>query len=79
MLAPGGLLYFVVPVGQPTIVFHAHRIFRASDIVQAFGELELLEFSLINDDGSFTEHVSVAEADLQSYACGCFLLRRPLV
>lgn len=77
VLAPGGLFYFVVPVGQPTIVFHAHRIFRASDIVAAFGELELLEFSLVNDDGSFTEHVPLEAADPQRYACGCFLFRRP--
>ncbi len=79
VLAPGGLLYFVVPVGQPTIVFHAHRIFRASDIAAAFGELELLEFSLINDDGSFTENVAMTAADPQRYACGCFLFRRPAV
>jgi hypothetical protein len=77
VLAPGGLLYFVVPVGQPTIVFHAHRIFRASDIVAAFGELELLEFSLVLDDGRFVERVSPALADTQRYGCGCFLLRRP--
>ncbi len=76
VLAPGGLLYFVVPVGQPTIVFHAHRIFRASDIVTAFAELELLEFSLINDDGSFVENVPLQAADAQRYACGCFLFRR---
>jgi len=71
VLAPGGLLYFVVPVGQPTIVFHAHRIFCASDVAAAFGELELLEFSLINDDGSFTENVPLTAADPQRYACGC--------
>jgi SAM-dependent methyltransferase len=77
VLAPGGLLYFVVPVGQPTIVFHAHRIFRASDIVAAFGELELLEFSLVLDDGRFVERVTPALADTQRYGCGCFLFRRP--
>lgn len=77
VLAPGGRLYFVVPVGQPTIVFHAHRIFRASDIVAAFGELELLEFSLVLDDGRFMEHVDPALADTQRYGCGCFVLRRP--
>lgn len=77
VLAPGGLLYFVVPVGRPTIVFHAHRIFRAQDIVAAFAELELLEFSLVLDDGRFVEHVDVAVSDTQRYGCGCFLLRRP--
>ncbi|KAK6023888.1 hypothetical protein OSTOST_10311 [Ostertagia ostertagi] len=78
VLAPGGLLYFVVPVGQPTVVFNAHRVFRASDIAATFDGLELLEFSLVNDDGSFTEHVPLQAADPQRYACGCFLFKKPL-
>lgn len=77
VLAPGGLLYFVVPVGEPCVVFNAHRIFRASDIVARFGELELLEFSLVHDRGRFEEHVAPSLADGQRYACGCFLFRRP--
>lgn len=78
VLAPGGLLYFVVPVGQPTVVFNAHRVFRARDIVTDFGGLELLEFSLIDDQGTFTEHVPLQAADTQRYGCGCFLFKKPL-
>jgi hypothetical protein len=77
VLAPGGLLYFVVPVGEPAVVFNAHRVFRASDVVQAFPSLELVEFSLVRDDGRFEENVSPQAADGQRYACGCFLLRKP--
>lgn len=77
VLAPGGLLYFVVPVGEPCVVFNAHRIFRASDIVRRFGTLELVEFSLVNDNGRFDEHVAPEAADGQRYACGCFLFRKP--
>lgn len=79
VLAPGGLLYFVVPVGEPCVVFNAHRVFRASDVVRRFGTLELLEFSLVGDDGRFVEHVAVTAADGQRYACGCFLFRKPAV
>lgn len=77
VLAPGGLLYFVVPVGEPCVQFNAHRIFRASDIVQRFGTLELVEFSLVHDNGRFEEHVAPTAADGQRYACGCFLFRKP--
>ena len=76
-LAPGGLLYFVVPVGKPTLVFHAHRIFRASDIAQRFGELELIEFALVDDAGRFHEGLPLTASDGLSYGCGCFLFRRP--
>jgi len=76
VLAPGGLLYFVVPVGRPAVVFNAHRIFRARDIASRFAELELLEFSLVDDAGAFHERVPLAAADPLAYGCGCFLLRK---
>lgn len=78
VLAPGGLLYFVVPVGEPCVMFNAHRIFRASDIVRHFVSLKLVEFSLVHDNGTFEEGVNISIADGQRYACGCFLFRKPL-
>lgn len=78
VLAPGGLLYFVVPVGQPTVVFNAHRVFRARDIVADFDGLQLLEFSLVDDQGNFRENVPLQVADAQRYGCGCFLFKKPL-
>jgi SAM-dependent methyltransferase len=77
VLEPGGLLYFVVPVGRPAVVFNAHRIFRARDIVLRFGALELVEFSLVDDIGAFHEHVSLATSDTLCYGCGCFVFRKP--
>jgi len=77
VLAPGGLLYFVVPVGRPTVVFNAHRIFRASDIVLQFCGLELLEFSVLDDAGQFFENQPLSASDGLSYGSGCFLFRKP--
>jgi hypothetical protein len=76
VLAPGGLLYFVVPVGQPCVQFNTQRIFRASEIVHRFSTLELVEFSLVDDNGLFQEYSTPAAADRQSCACGCFLFRK---
>ena len=50
VLAPGGLLLFVVPVGQPRVCFNAHRIYSYGQIVEAFAKLYLEEFALIPDD-----------------------------
>jgi SAM-dependent methyltransferase len=47
VLAFGGSLIFVVPIGKPKIMFNAHRIYSYSQIVDYFAELELEEFSLI--------------------------------
>ena len=70
------LLHDSDAVGQPKVVFNAHRVFRARDIVADFDDLELLEFSLVHDDGTFTENVPLETSDTQRYACGCFLFRK---
>jgi len=75
VLAPGGSLLIVVPVGIPRICFNAHRIYRFQQVCEAFSGLKLREFSLIPDDPAFggliynaTEEV----VDCQHYGCGCF-------
>ncbi len=47
VLAPGGSLLFVVPVGKPVIQFNAHRIYAYRQILEAFPELKLREWRLI--------------------------------
>jgi Caenorhabditis protein of unknown function, DUF268 len=80
VLAPGGNLFFVVPVGKPRIVFNAHRIYSFEQIRTAFNELVLREFSLIPDNGEEAGLIRGASPDLvhhQDYGCGCFWFQRP--
>jgi SAM-dependent methyltransferase len=75
VLAPGGTLLFVVPVGQPRIEFNAHRIYSYEQIRKAFSTLTLKEFSLIPDDHKTYGLIKNADSSLvaaQRYACGCF-------
>jgi SAM-dependent methyltransferase len=75
VLAIGGSLLFVVPVGKPRIMFNAHRIYAFDQIMDRFTDLELREFALIPDnpnDGGLLRHAAKELADLQRYACGCF-------
>jgi len=76
VVAARGLLYFVTPVGVPSIVFHAHRIFSPFDIVKWFDGFDLIEFALITDDRRFFEGATLESAAVQRYGCGCFLFRR---
>jgi SAM-dependent methyltransferase len=79
VLAPGGNLLFVVPVGRPRIMFNAHRIYSYGQIIDYFSELMLIEFALIPDcpaDGGLISNASKEQADSQSYACGCFWFTR---
>jgi len=79
VLAPGGSLLFVTPVGRPGIMFNAHRIYSYEAIVQAFDGLQLHEFSLIPDNGyeaGIIHNASASVANAQTYGCGCFWFKR---
>jgi SAM-dependent methyltransferase len=79
VLAPGGSLLFVVPVGRARIAFNAHRIYSYGHVTKSFADLSLIEFALIPDDreAKLIADASGELADAQDYGCGCFWFRRP--
>jgi SAM-dependent methyltransferase len=80
VLAPGGSLIFVVPVGKPRVAFNAHRIYGFGHVVDAFEELELEQFAVVPDGRTgmpLLVNPPDGLADAQSYGCGCFWFRRP--
>src|SRR3954454_12459503 len=77
VVAPGGRLLFSGPIGRHRVCFNAHRIHDPLDVLERFGELELLEFSVVDDGRRFIRHVDPAAYRGQTYACGMFLLERP--
>jgi SAM-dependent methyltransferase len=82
VLAPGGALLFVVPVGRPRLRFNAHRIYAFRQVREAFRGLELKEFALVPDDpthGGLIKNPAEAVVDSQNYGCGCFWFVRPHV
>lgn len=75
VLAVGGSLLFVVPVGKPVIEFNAHRIYAFQQILDAFPDLSMKEFSLVPDNGveaGIIRDASGEWADQQHCGCGCF-------
>lgn len=80
VLAQGGDLLFVVPVGKPIIRFNAHRIYSYRQICEYFKDLNLKEFMLIPDNALETEIIYNAtedQVDEQDYGCGCFWFQKP--
>lgn len=72
VLAPGGNLYFALPVGRPMIAFNAHRIHAAETIVEYFPSLQLRELSGVGDDGRYHENIPPETFRDSAYACGFF-------
>lgn len=80
VLAPGGSLLFVTPVGkEATIQFNAHRIYTYELVLKLFPNLKLKEFSYIPEHGTdgIHEHANPSELDTETYACGCFVFTKP--
>ena len=72
VLAPGGNLLFVTPVGKPVVQFNAHRVYSFEQIASYFQPLRIKEFALIPDEGGLIEHADPALVANQKYGCGCF-------
>jgi hypothetical protein len=79
VLAPGGRLYFSVPVGRERVEFNAHRVFAPKTILDTFSTLKLISFSFVGDDGSFYEDIDPFGIPESNLACGLFELTKPVV
>lgn len=81
ILAKGGNLLFVVPIGKPKIMFNAHRIYSYEQILSYFKNLNLIEFTLIPEypnNGEFLINPSTQMVTQEEYACGCFWFQKGL-
>lgn len=76
VLAPGGSLYFGLPVGRPRTCFNAHRVHSTDQIMEYFSGLKLAEFSMVNDKGRFLPCVQPEKADGEKYGCGLFHFKK---
>lgn len=72
VLAPGGNLYFGLPIGRPRVCFNAHRIHSTKQILEYFSGLKLVEFSFVNDKGRFLQNVDPGIGEDAKYGCGLF-------
>jgi hypothetical protein len=76
VLAPGGTLYFSVPIGRPRTEFNAHRIFHPDEVTKMFPSLILAEFSAVDDDGRFIDDALPATFRTAEYSCGLFRFKK---
>jgi SAM-dependent methyltransferase len=77
VIAPGGNLYFAMPVGKERVCFNAHRIHSAETVRDYFAAMDLAQCSGVHDDGRFVQNVDLSEFRESHYACGMFHFRKP--
>jgi hypothetical protein len=76
VLAVNGNLYFSVPVGKPRLCFNAHRIHSPKEIINYFQDLNLVEFSGIDDREVFKRNIDIDALEKANYACGLFWFKK---
>lgn len=76
VLMPGGMLFLSTPVGRARVCFNAHRVFAPASIPAMLPELELVEFSFVDDAGRFLQNQPLASAKDNEYGCGMYLFRK---
>lgn len=78
VVAIGGYLLFVVPIGKAKIMFNAHRIYAYDQVISYFKYFVLAEYALIPDQSNegLIINATKQQTDKQHYACGCFLFKR---
>lgn len=72
VLAPGGQLYFSLPVGRSRVCFNAHRVHSPEQILAFFSNLKLENFALVDDQGKFVPDAPIQGWEGLDFGCGMF-------
>ncbi|MDL1894265.1 DUF268 domain-containing protein [Sphingobacteriales bacterium CHB3] len=76
VLAIGGNLYLSTPIGQERVEFNAHRVYSPLTIGRYFNALDLVSFSIVDDEGNYTDNATIAAYSNLSYGLGLFHFTR---
>lgn len=76
ILSVNGNLYISVPVGRECICFNAHRIFSPITIMKYFTNLNLISYSLIDDNDYLFENIEPKLINDINYGCGLFHFKK---
>lgn len=77
VLGKGGRLYLSTPIGRERVCFNAHRVFSVETVVTMFADLQLAEFSYVDDSGRLHSSVSAQGVPPLDYGCGLFEFVKP--
>jgi hypothetical protein len=76
VVVSGGNILFVVPLGNSMIQFNGQRLYTKEQILEYFSDCELIEFTLIPDQGELIINPSSELIKNQKYSCGCFWFKK---
>lgn len=76
VLATGGQLLFSVPIGREHTCFNAHRVLHPLQPINIFNNLQLVDFSVVNDDEVFIQGVDPQDYLSATFTTGLYCFKR---
>lgn len=76
IVSRGGNLFVSLPIGRERICFNAHRVHSPNSVLKMFPNLQLIEFSYVDDDGQYFENKPLDDAIGLEYGCGLFYFQK---
>jgi SAM-dependent methyltransferase len=76
VVAPDGILILSMPVGLERIEFNAQRILNPLKCLDVLTNMELIEFSVIDEKDEFIKNADPADYINAKYCCGLYLFRK---
>lgn len=76
VLAPGGKLYFSLPIGVEKTYFNAHRVHTVKTVLNYFKDLELEELSCVTDLKEYKQNINSKILKHADFACGMFVFTK---
>lgn len=76
VICSGGKLYLSLPIGRERVCFNAHRVHSPATVLEMFSSMRLVEFSLVDDSGRYSEAIPIQDAIQMEYGCGLFMFEK---
>ena len=79
VVAVGGSILFVVPIGDDVIEFNAHRLYTIDQVKSLFSDLTLVQFAFVADDstlGGLMVNPDEKTVIGAGRGCGCFWFKK---
>lgn len=76
IVGTGGKLFLSLPIGRERICFNAHRVHAPATVLKMFSRMRLVEFSYVDDAGSYHEAKPIEDAEHLEYGCGMFYFEK---
>ena len=76
VIAPEGFLILSMPVGNERVEFNAQRILDPATCINYLTEMQLLEFTVIDDQNQFVTNANPKDYSNSRYCCGMYLFKK---